>query len=295
MTTTLEQSAQAPATRRQQARTLRLWADWCTETDMDPARASSLVAAVEAWHGAGLAAATIRSRDAWIRPTLEDGHAVELRRTLRGLARVSPSPRPVGWTVAEVRALVDAATEWPEHPRAGRWWALQLRALVLWAFFGAFRVSELLALRLGDVKADPGGLGLEVMIRRSKTDQEARGRRVLIPSTGGALCPVAAWRELRGLRGVEDPDGPAWVVQRAGDRPVSERTAARWLAELVAAARVRPAAWHALRRAHVTAARDAGATDAGIQQQTGHRSIETLARYDRPADWSRNSSLILKI
>jgi site-specific recombinase XerD len=52
---------------------------------------------------------------------------------------------------------------------------LRDRALLLLGFAGAFRRSELVALTVADLTAAPGGM--RVMIRRSKTDQEGRGKR----------------------------------------------------------------------------------------------------------------------
>jgi len=62
-------------------------------------------------------------------------------------------------------------------PRSGT------RALLLIGFAGAFRRSELVALDVEDVEEVPEGL--RVTIRRSKTDQEGRGRRDRPPARGG--------------------------------------------------------------------------------------------------------------
>jgi hypothetical protein len=72
--------------------------------------------------------------------------------------------------------------------------AFRDRAVLLLAFAGAFRRSELVELDAADVEETPEGL--LVTIRRSKTDQEGLGRKVAIPR-GEIACPVvalAAWR-----------------------------------------------------------------------------------------------------
>ena len=63
------------------------------------------------------------------------------------------------------------------------------RALLLLGFAGALRRSELVALDLEDLTETDKGL--DVIIRRSKTDQEGAGQAIAIPH-GTTLRPVAA-------------------------------------------------------------------------------------------------------
>ena len=56
---------------------------------------------------------------------------------------------------------------------------LRDRALLLIGFAGAFRRSELVALDISDLKETTEGL--QIMIRRSKTDQENHGAVIAIP------------------------------------------------------------------------------------------------------------------
>ena len=63
------------------------------------------------------------------------------------------------------------------------------RALILLGFAGAFRRSELVALDAADL--DFSRDGLAVTLRRSKTDQEAQGRKLGIPyGANSETCPV---------------------------------------------------------------------------------------------------------
>ena len=67
------------------------------------------------------------------------------------------------------------------------------RTLLLFGFAGALRRSELVALDVEDVSEDDGGLRL--VLRRSKTDQEAEGATRGLPyGSHPATCPVRAWR-----------------------------------------------------------------------------------------------------
>ena len=86
------------------------------------------------------------------------------------------------------------------------------RALLLFGFAGALRRSELVALDVEDVSEDDGGLRL--VLRRSKTDQDAEGTTRGLPyGSHPATCPVRAWRR--------------WLVCRASHRagvPVGQST-----------------------------------------------------------------------
>ncbi|GAB7541410.1 hypothetical protein CS8_010730 [Cupriavidus sp. 8B] len=68
-------------------------------------------------------------------------------------------------------------------------------------FAGAFRRSELVAIRCEDITEHANGL--EILIRRSKTDQAGAGRTVFIPGAKGARCPVKALRQWLALAGIE--------------------------------------------------------------------------------------------
>jgi site-specific recombinase XerD len=65
------------------------------------------------------------------------------------------------------------------------------RAMLLLGFGAALRRSELVALTLGDVDAVPGR-GVQLTIRRSKTDQQGRGDRVAVNPQDAAFCPATA-------------------------------------------------------------------------------------------------------
>lgn len=64
------------------------------------------------------------------------------------------------------------------------------RALLLVGFAGAFRRSELVPINFTDVEHVPEGI--IITLRRTKTDQEGKGRRVGIPYARGLVCPVRA-------------------------------------------------------------------------------------------------------
>lgn len=74
-------------------------------------------------------------------------------------------------------------------------------AVLLVGFADAFRRSELVALTVEDIT--PHAHGIELLIRRSRTDQEGEGRTVFVPlAKSEERCPVEAlqaWLELAGI------------------------------------------------------------------------------------------------
>ncbi len=160
------------------------------------------------------------------------------------------------------------------------------KALLLVGFAGAFRRSELVALTILDIEYVKQGL--VVHVRRSKTDQDGRGRKIAIPFARGAVCPVLAlqnWLEVSRIT-----EGPIFrPVNRQGDIADSRLTAQS--VALVIKERAKAAgldssryAGHSLRAGLVTSAAQMGVSSWKIQQQTGHKSEAMLARYIRDAN-----------
>ena len=89
---------------------------------------------------------------------------------------------------------------------------LRDRALLLLGFAGAFRRSELVSLDVDDLEFSRAGL--IVTLRKSKTDQEGRSRRLGIPyGSSEPTCPVRSLQTW--LESARIVDGP---VFRALDR-----------------------------------------------------------------------------
>jgi integrase len=71
---------------------------------------------------------------------------------------------------------------------------LRDKALILVGFFGAFRRSELVALKATNVALK--ATHAEILVEKSKTDQYHKGQKVIIPKLGGLLCPYTALKNL---------------------------------------------------------------------------------------------------
>ncbi|MGA8475020.1 MAG: site-specific integrase [Candidatus Cybelea sp.] len=171
---------------------------------------------------------------------------------------------------------------------------LRDRALLLLGFAGAFRRSELVSLDRGDVRfvAD----GLEVTLRRSKTDQEGEGRLIGVPNGSNPVtCPAGAMKAWLDLSGIVD--GPLFrSVDRSGNVAPTRLTGAA-VALIVKRHAQRigldPArfAGHSLRAGFATSAALAGVDALEISRQTGHKSLSMVQRYTRPATiWQMNAA-----
>jgi site-specific recombinase XerD len=272
------------------------WRDfcgWCDKNRLQAVPASpDAVAAYIAECSRRLKVASIQQRLAAI---TEAHRAVNLdsptssgivKNTMKGIRRqlgIAPAQKQAAVT-ADICQMLDKAD-------AGLI-GLRDRALILIGFSGAFRRSEIVALNMPDLCFDQDGLA--ITLRRSKTDQEGRGRKVGIPYTPNpahcAIRVLEAWIEQAGVT-----EGPVFrSISRHGkvQGRLSGIDVARVVKKLIERAGLNPAkyAGHSLRSGHVTSAVRAGASLNEIMDQTGHRSAEMVRRYIREGDLFRNNS-----
>lgn len=166
------------------------------------------------------------------------------------------------------------------------------RALILLGFAAALRRSELAALDTADLEFVREGL--VVHLRRSKTDQEGQGRKIGIPWGRTSACPVKAVETWLQVAAIES--GPVFrQVNRGGKvscHQLHGQSVALILKGHAKAVGLNPAniSGHSLRSGLVTSAVQAGVAVHKIQQQTGHRSVEMLARYIRDAGLFENNA-----
>jgi len=172
------------------------------------------------------------------------------------------------------------------------------RALLLIGFAGALRRSELVAIQCADITRFEAGM--EILLRRSKTDQEGVGRTVWIPhAKDSERCPVAAldqWLELSGI-----DRGPVfrWVSRHGhlvGDKGLTSQSVAlvvkRSLKRVHGIAATKSVSGHSLRAGYCTEAALVGMAPWQIREQTGHKSDVTLAKYIRPITKRKIPSLL---
>jgi len=166
------------------------------------------------------------------------------------------------------------------------------RALLLIGFAGGLRRSELVGLNLADLEFVREGL--IITLRRSKTDQEGRGRRIGIPHARGRWCPVRemqAWIEV-----AEIEEGPLFRSLRKGGAISTDRLSGEAVSALikrhVRVIGLEPAKFsgHSLRAGFVTSAARAGIATHLIRAQTGHASDATMSRYIREGSLFRGNA-----
>jgi integrase len=152
------------------------------------------------------------------------------------------------------------------------------RALMLLAFAGALRRSELVALDVPDLGWREGGIALR--LRRSKTDQEGAGVTVAIAAAAAAdVCPVLAVRAWLDRSGIKA--GAVFVGLRGSHQ--SKRLGAGDVARIVKRRAGEEFAGHGLRAGMATAAARAGVPEDKIMIITRHRNRAVLARYVQDA------------
>jgi len=278
--------SKAPSTRRAYRSDWEHYTAWCALCGLSalPAEASTVCLYVTA-HAGALKVSTLRRRLACISQAHRAaGHetptaAPSVRAVWAGIARAHAAPprRKTPLVVEAMRACLDAIDESPRGRRD--------RALLLLAWAGALRRSEVVALRRADVAREERGLVLT--IRRGKTDQLGEGRLVGLPYGRRAeYCPVralAAWEALLPRGG-----GPVFVAVSDAGRPGAQALADRHVARLVKrvcdrAGLVGDYSGHSLRAGFATAAAAAGASERAIMAQTGHKSVIIARGYIRPA------------
>src|ERR1700694_3862477 len=157
-------------------------------------------------------------------------------------------------------------------------------ALLLLGFAGAFRRSELVGLDLSDVVEVKDGL--EITLRRSKTDQEGTGRKIGIPyGSHPETCPVRAWRTW--LEKASIAEGPAFRPVNRHGQMLPGRFSDRGVARVIKRAAERAGmdasevSGHSLRSGLATSAATAGVSAFSIANQTGHKSMDVLLGYIR--------------
>ena len=284
------------------------WADfrgWCQEHGEAPVPPDAQVVCryLVALAADGLRPATIRRRLAALSVVFQaTGHPTVTKErvvldTMAGIARsVGVAQRQATpATTREIRKMCQAMPDTPHGVRD--------RAVILLGFAAALRRSELAALDVRDLRFVDAGI--EVTVRRSKTDQIGAGQVVPVPFGGRVeTCPVRsvkAWISLLARELDPETTTTSWVPRvdsafegplfRAirpdgwiSDRHLDDRSVSRIVERAAHRADLDPAGvWtgHSLRAGLATSAARAGVPDRVIMATTRHRSRATLDRYIR--------------
>jgi integrase len=170
--------------------------------------------------------------------------------------------------------------------------AIRDRALVLLGYAGAFRRSELVALDVSDVRVVREGL--QVTVRRSKTDQSGEGFVKGIPfGSRIATCPVRAVSEYMARFGIEE--GALFrPVTRGGalrDRRLTPESVAVIIKRLASSLGLDPSevSGHSLRAGLITDGAASGVSETVIMAHTGHKTSSVLRGYYREGNLFRSN------
>jgi site-specific recombinase XerD len=280
-------SSKAPSTWRAYSSDWKVFQTWCTAVGVQalPATPHTVALFIAAQGKSGKAPSTLTRRLAAIRlvhrgAKVESPHdAIEVNTVLQGIRRAPKkkhtSKKKSAARDKEIRLIVDAV-----RPQSTR--GLRDRAVLLLGFAGAFRRSELVALDCENLEDVDGGL--KVHIGRSKTDQEAKGRKIAILAVPGSeYCPVQAVKDWQTVAEIQE--GPLFRRMRNNDKVGSTRLGAASVALIVKANAGRAGldekqfAGHSLRRGFLTSAADSGASIWKMAEQSGHKSLDVLREY----------------
>jgi len=283
------------STRRGYARDLAAFQVWCQARAVTalPAAPQTLAAYLAdlaltdrpATIGRKLAAIAVAHRDTGLESPTEHGM---VKRTIAGIRRAKGTAphQKSALLVEDLRRIV--------APLGTSLLDRRDRALILLGFAAALRRSELLALRVADVRFEEEGLVLT--LRRSKTNQEGRLETIAVAyGSDMATCPVRALRAWLAAAGLVA--GPLFVglTPQGGLRTVAlgDRMVAHVVKRRCKAVGIEPSevAGHSLRRGFATAAARAKKPDRMIKRHGRWKSTAMLDRYiEDGTRWDDNAS-----
>ena len=208
----------------------------------------------------------------------------ELRKTLQGIARAHgtrPKRQAAPLLSGEIIKLAGAC--------GGDLRGKRDHALLLLGFAGAFRRSELVEIRVGDLTFGPHGLS--IFLPRSKADQTAEGSVVNVAANpGSAHCPVGAVRAWLDRAGIDQ----GWVFRRISrDDALGRRGLSAESVQLILKVRARDAGCtatdlagitpHNLRAGCITTLAQASMPKRDMMKHSRHGSQAVMRTYIRTA------------
>jgi len=261
-------------TRRAYRSDWQMWAAWCAARGLsplpaDPARLADWIAEEALTHAPATLtrrlSAVIYAHQLQGKPSPVDQR---VREVLRGIRR---NPPVIGRGGRDALLLAELRAVCASLPRDHD--GIRDRAILAMGWAVAFRRSEIVQLQVEDV--DVQMEGMTALVRRSKTDQEGKGRTVAIRHAQAAddpACPVCAVVDWIMLSGISS--GPLF--------PISDRAVYTIVRSRLHDACI-DGAWgaHSLRAGLVTQASLAGVDPLTIADTTGHRNLNQLIGYVR--------------
>jgi integrase len=279
--------AKSDNTKRAYASAEKRFAKWLSDNSLTPSVEALCAYLVNmAGHGASISTIHVaRAAALYNHVSHIDSRHPLLKDTIAGLERrqgVAPKGAKDALVSSSIGVLITAIPSGITGSRD--------RAIILLGFAGAYRRSELCAIRLADITFEPRGM--RIITRKSKTDQRGKGHeKAILRGESARTCPVVAvegWIELAGLS-----DGPLFRrVSRfgsVGDEALTPGSVAVIVKERAEAAGLKMnVSGHSLRSGFVSSAAEAGKSLDAIMAVTAHKSYETVRRYIQRADLFKN-------
>lgn len=201
-----------------------------------------------------------------------------VRKTLTGIKQVhgKPKVKALPLTLEVLTALTaylqkgDQLLDWRNN------------ALLQVGFFGAFRRSELTSIWMEHIRFVPEGM--EILIPRSKTDQQGEGQWCAIPYGNEQLCPVTAVQ--RWIEKAQLQQGPLFrrltkcdTITDEALRPGQVNRILQTLAKACQLPEAERYSSHSFRRGFATTASQKGAPFGAIMRQGRWRHEGTVLGY----------------
>ncbi len=296
--------ASAEATRRAYLSDWKLFTAWCEVRGYRPLPATPIVTAAflselatmgtahssgrplsRASIGRRLSSIVFAHRAAQLEPPTTQQGAAALHAVMRGIRKEKRSD-----SVAKKRAADgDVLRDMVRAITGTGFVDLRDRALLSIGMMGAFRRSELVAIRIEDVAEDPRGLLIRVPF--SKGDQMGEGASVAILD-GRRIEPVRHYKAWLAAAGISA--GPVFrrltPHSRVTDHAISAQSVALIVKARAASAGYDPEhfAGHSLRAGFLTEAGRQGANLFKMKEHSRHKSLEMLSEYVRSEEAFRN-------
>jgi site-specific recombinase XerD len=209
---------------------------------------------------------------------------------VRGKTRQQDGAPPL--MVEDLRSIIEHLPRYPssDDGPAGELTLTSLRdrALLLVGWTGALRRSELVALTTADVEFVEGE-GVNIYVRRSKSDQEGTGLVKGLPyGSKKETCPVTALRQwLQAAEAEVDGSFEGDIFRRfyrgesIGESAMTAQYVSTVLKRHAESAGLDPDEYsaHSLRAGFITQAIRAGKAERRVKEHSGHESWETFNQY----------------
>ena len=273
----LIQSSESKATIKAKRADLKIFNDWLEQQDNQSINAANIILFLTSQKMAGKSYATIQRYKSHVFQNFDvdfSNHEKQaLKRLMLSIAKTigTKQKQAHALTIDEIKRLIMCCDKSAK--------GLRNRAMLSIGFSCALRVSEITALRVGDLKRLNESQGT-LFISKSKTDQKGDGYTIKFEQ-GQHLQPIDSIEAHAKKAGL-----------KSGDLLFDITPLRFWqiLKELAAKAGIEGVSCHSLRSGFITCAAGAGKSLDKIKAISRHKSTDILLGYIRDADGFNNNA-----